>query len=116
MQPLAELVDTAESDIDAATDLAALDAVRVSYLGKKGAAHGTIERSRASLSAAEQAGSWDRKSIAPSSALQEQLNIRRELTWRTPGPGRESSQRMRSTLHCQVVARNWVAATPSCVR
>ena len=36
MQALSELVDTAASEIDAAADLAALDAVRVSYLGKKG--------------------------------------------------------------------------------
>ncbi|NNC58157.1 MAG: phenylalanine--tRNA ligase subunit alpha, partial [Woeseiaceae bacterium] len=33
---LDELVAAAASEIDAATDLAALDAVRVSYLGKKG--------------------------------------------------------------------------------
>ena len=36
MQALSELIDRAASEIDAATDLAALDAVRVSYLGKKG--------------------------------------------------------------------------------
>jgi phenylalanyl-tRNA synthetase alpha chain len=36
MQALSELIDQAASEIDAATDLAALDAVRVSYLGKKG--------------------------------------------------------------------------------
>ncbi len=36
MQSLSELIDQAAADIDAATDLAALDAVRVSYLGKKG--------------------------------------------------------------------------------
>ena len=36
MQPLSELVETAESDIQAAADLAALDKVRVRYLGKKG--------------------------------------------------------------------------------
>ncbi len=37
MQGLSELVELAVSEIDAATDLNALDAVRVSYLGKKGA-------------------------------------------------------------------------------
>ena len=37
MQALSELIDQAASAIDAAVDLAALDAVRVSYLGKKGA-------------------------------------------------------------------------------
>lgn len=37
MQALSELISTAASEIDAADDLAALDAVRVSYLGKKGA-------------------------------------------------------------------------------
>ncbi|MBT8078947.1 MAG: phenylalanine--tRNA ligase subunit alpha [Gammaproteobacteria bacterium] len=36
MQALHELVEKAESDIGSAADLAALDAVRVSYLGKKG--------------------------------------------------------------------------------
>jgi len=36
MQALSELIDKAASEIDAAPDLAALDAVRVSYLGKKG--------------------------------------------------------------------------------
>ncbi len=36
MQALTDLIDQAASEIDAATDLAALDAVRVSYLGKKG--------------------------------------------------------------------------------
>ncbi len=36
MQALSELIDQATSEIDDATDLAALDAVRVSYLGKKG--------------------------------------------------------------------------------
>ena len=37
MQALNELVETAAAEIDAAADLAALDTVRVSYLGKKGA-------------------------------------------------------------------------------
>ncbi len=36
MQALTKLVEAAASQIDAATDLAALDAVRVAYLGKKG--------------------------------------------------------------------------------
>lgn len=36
MQALTELVEAAASDIDAASDLAALDSVRVAYLGKKG--------------------------------------------------------------------------------
>ena len=36
MQALSELVEAAAAEIDAAGDLAALDAVRVSYLGKKG--------------------------------------------------------------------------------
>jgi phenylalanyl-tRNA synthetase alpha chain len=36
MQELSELIETAASEIDAAVDLAALDAVRVNYLGKKG--------------------------------------------------------------------------------
>lgn len=36
MRSLRELIKAAASEIDAATDLAALDAVRVAYLGKKG--------------------------------------------------------------------------------
>ena len=36
MRSLGELTAAAASEIDAATDLAALDAVRVTYLGKKG--------------------------------------------------------------------------------
>jgi phenylalanyl-tRNA synthetase alpha chain len=36
MRALSELVEKAASEIDAAADLAALDAVRVTYLGKKG--------------------------------------------------------------------------------
>ncbi len=36
MTSLSDLISKAASDIDAANDLAALDAVRVSYLGKKG--------------------------------------------------------------------------------
>jgi phenylalanyl-tRNA synthetase alpha chain len=36
MQALSELIEVAASEIDAAADLAALDAVRVAYLGKKG--------------------------------------------------------------------------------
>jgi len=36
MRALTDLVESATSDIDAAADLAALDAVRVEYLGKKG--------------------------------------------------------------------------------
>ena len=36
MTSLSDLVTRAASEIDAAEDLAALDAVRVSYLGKKG--------------------------------------------------------------------------------
>ncbi len=37
MQALSDLIQTAGSEIDSAADLGALDAVRVSYLGKKGA-------------------------------------------------------------------------------
>jgi len=36
MRALSELIESAASEIDAATDLSALDAVRVAYLGKKG--------------------------------------------------------------------------------
>jgi len=36
MQSLSELVEQAEAEISGASDLGALDAVRVKYLGKKG--------------------------------------------------------------------------------
>ena len=37
MQAMSELVRLAQSEIDSAADLNALDAVRVTYLGRKGA-------------------------------------------------------------------------------
>ena len=52
MQSLPELVRQAEADIAAADDIAALDAVRVSYLGKKGELTARMKQ-LGSLSAAE---------------------------------------------------------------
>ncbi|MEX0977136.1 MAG: phenylalanine--tRNA ligase subunit alpha [Woeseia sp.] len=43
MQSVAELVQLAKSEIDSAETLAALDAVRVSYLGKKGSLTGRLK-------------------------------------------------------------------------
>jgi len=52
MQALNELIKQAETEIAAANDLAALDAVRVTYLGKKGALTARL-KSLSDLSAAE---------------------------------------------------------------
>ncbi len=87
MQDLSQLLEAAASEIDAATDLAALDAVRVSYLGKKGeltsrlkslsalpaderpAAGQAINKAKQSLQQALTA----RKDALESSALEEKL-------------------------------------------
>ena len=76
MQPLSELVDAAESDIDSAADLAALDAVRVSYLGKKGAL--TARLKDLSKLSAEQRPAAGQEINRAKQRVQEQLNLRRE--------------------------------------
>ena len=76
MQALSELVDQAASEIDAANDLAALDAVRVSYLGKKGAL--TARLKTLGQLPAEERSSAGQEINQAKQAVQEQLNARRE--------------------------------------
>jgi phenylalanyl-tRNA synthetase alpha chain len=76
MQVLSELIDQAASDIDAATDLAALDAVRVSYLGKKGAL--TARLKTLGQLPAEERSSTGQEINRAKQAVQERLNARRE--------------------------------------
>ena len=76
MQPLSDLIDQAASEIDAANDLAALDAVRVSYLGKKGELTARL-KSLGQLPADERAKAGQEINKAKQ-ALQGLLNARRE--------------------------------------
>jgi phenylalanyl-tRNA synthetase alpha chain len=77
MLALKDLIDKAAASIDAATDLVALDAVRVTYLGKKGA---LTERLKAlSQLPAEQRASVGQEINLAKQAVQSQLNERREF-------------------------------------
>jgi phenylalanyl-tRNA synthetase alpha chain len=76
MQALSELIDQAASEIDAAADLATLDAVRVSYLGKKGALTARL-KTLGQLPAEERSGAGQEINKAKQ-AVQERLNARRE--------------------------------------
>jgi phenylalanyl-tRNA synthetase alpha chain len=76
MQALSELIDQATSQIDAATDLAALDVVRVSFLGKKGELTARL-KSLGALPANERAAAGQEINQAKH-ALQTQLNERRD--------------------------------------
>ncbi|MDH4126016.1 MAG: phenylalanine--tRNA ligase subunit alpha [Gammaproteobacteria bacterium] len=77
MQELSDLMQTAASEIDAAVDLAALDAVRVAYLGKKGTL--TLRAKTVSqLPVAERPAAGQEINIAKQE-LQERLNLRREV-------------------------------------
>ncbi|MDZ7643713.1 MAG: phenylalanine--tRNA ligase subunit alpha [Woeseiaceae bacterium] len=75
MQGIEELVAAAESEIAAANDLAALDAVRVAYLGKKGALTARL-KSLGEVAAADRPAAGQAINRAKQ-ALQEQLNTRR---------------------------------------
>jgi len=77
MQALSELIDQAASAIDAATDLATLDAVRVSYLGKKGAL--TAHLKMLGQLPAEERSSAGQEINKAKQAVQERLNARREV-------------------------------------
>jgi len=77
MQALSELIDRAASEIDAATDLAALDAVRVSYLGKKGELTARL-KSLGQLPPEERSGAGQDINKAKLE-VQTRLNARREL-------------------------------------
>jgi len=76
MQALNELVEQAASEIDAATDVAALDAVRVSYLGKKGEITSRL-KSLGQLPGSERAVAGQEINRAKQ-AVQEKLTGRRE--------------------------------------
>lgn len=76
MRSLSELVDTAASEIDAAADLAALDAVRVAYLGKKGELTSRL-KSLSDLPADERPAAGQEINRAKQE-LQGRLNARRE--------------------------------------
>ncbi len=76
MQLLSELLSQAASEVDAANDLAALDAVRVSYLGKKGELTARL-KSLGQLPADERASAGQEINKAKQ-ALQERLNARRD--------------------------------------
>jgi phenylalanyl-tRNA synthetase alpha chain len=76
MQALSELIDQASSEIDAASDLVALDAVRVSFLGKKGAI--TARLKTLGQLPAEERSSAGQEINKAKQVVQEQLNARRE--------------------------------------
>ena len=76
MQSLSKLLDQAASAIDAAADLAALDAVRVAYLGKKGELT-TLLKSLSQLPAAERPAAGQAINKAKQD-VQARLNGRRE--------------------------------------
>ncbi len=76
MLALSELLDQAASEIDAASDLAALDAVRVSYLGKKGELTARL-KSLGQLPADERAAAGQEINQAKQ-ALQTRINTQRE--------------------------------------
>ena len=76
MQALSELIEQAASEIDAATDIAALDVVRVSYLGKKGELTARL-KSLGQLPADERASAGQEINQAKQ-AVQSCLNARRE--------------------------------------
>ena len=75
MQALSELLEAATSAIDAAEDLAALDAVRVTYLGKKGELTARL-KSLSDLSAEERPAAGQAINEAKQT-LQKKINERR---------------------------------------
>ena len=76
MQSLSELQDAAEAEITGASDLAALDAVRVRYLGKKGELTARL-KSLSELPAAERPAAGQEINHCKKT-LQQALNARRE--------------------------------------
>ena len=76
MQALSELVQTAAAEIDAAADLAALDAARVTYLGKKGLLTARL-KSLSDLPADERPAAGHEINKAKQE-LQSRINARRE--------------------------------------
>ncbi len=76
MPALSELVEAAASEIDAASDVAALDAVRVTYLGKKGELTARA-KTVSQLPVSERPAAGQEINRAKQ-GLQERLNVRRE--------------------------------------
>ena len=76
MRSLSELIEAAASEIDAAEDLAALDAVRVAYVGKKGELTARL-KSLSELPAEERPAAGQEINRAKQE-LQSKLNARRE--------------------------------------
>ena len=76
MQSLSELVEQAEAEIAGASDLGALDAVRVKYLGKKGELT-ALMKGLGALSAEERPAAGQEINLAKK-AVQESLNARRD--------------------------------------
>lgn len=75
MRPVSELLTKAASEIDAAADLSALDAIRVSYLGKKGSLT-THLKALSELPAAERPAAGQAINDAKQE-LQRLINVRR---------------------------------------
>ena len=75
MRELTELVQTAASEIEAAADLSALDAIRVAYLGKKGELTSRL-KGLSQLSAAERPAAGQQINDAKQE-LQSRINARR---------------------------------------
>ncbi|MBT8099546.1 MAG: phenylalanine--tRNA ligase subunit alpha [Gammaproteobacteria bacterium] len=76
MQALRELVETAASQVDAADDMTALDAVRVAFLGKKGELTARL-KSLSDLPAADRPAAGQEINRAKQE-LQQRINARRE--------------------------------------
>ena len=77
MESLSELIQAAASQVDAANDLAALDAVRVSYLGKKGALTARL-KSLSDLSAEDRPKAGQEINLAKQD-VQSRINARRDM-------------------------------------
>ena len=80
MRALSELIQEAAGKIEAADDLAALDAVRVSYLGKKGELTARL-KSLSQLSVEERPAAGQAINKAKQD-LQSRINARRETCGR----------------------------------
>ena len=76
MQALSDLIQSAGSEIDSAGDLSALDAVRVTYLGKKGAL--TVRAKELSQLPAEERPTAGQEINRAKQEVQQRINTRRE--------------------------------------
>ena len=76
MQALSDLIQSAGSEIDSAADLSALDAVRVTYLGKKGTL--TVRAKELSQLPAEERPAAGQEINRAKQDVQQRINARRE--------------------------------------